>query len=47
MIIYGVYMAWQPEDILRNLFLKAEDAQAFIDSMRHPLHYYIEEMQVY
>lgn len=47
MIIYGVYMAWQPEDILRNLFAKAEDAEAFIESMRDPKKYFIQEMQVY
>jgi len=47
MIIYGVYRCSQPEDELQNLFAKPEDAEAFVESKKYPLHYYVQEMQVY
>jgi hypothetical protein len=47
MIIYGVWMCDQPTDTLRNLFEKQEDAIAFVESMRHPSLYYVDEVRVY
>jgi hypothetical protein len=46
-IIYGVYMAWQPQDELINLFDSAEKANAYIDGKPHPKKYFVQEMQVY
>jgi hypothetical protein len=48
MIIYGVY--WINafgEDELQNLYAKGEDAEAFVESKKYPLHYYVQELQVY